>query len=418
MKKILLCSVVIIATFCFISCKQDVSDHIVSDDSILLKMWVFERNDDDSYSIKKYKGEGSQSVVIPSVCKGKPVTGIVGSAFKDCSALKKITIPSSMTSISRFAFSGCSGLESIEVESDNSVYYSNGNCLIERASMTLVLGCRNSIIPEGVTVIGSQAFSGCSGLTEITIPSSVTTIGVGAFFGCNGLTEITMHEDVTSIGSSAFSGCSGLTSITMPKSVTSIGYFAFSGCRDLTSITISSSVTYIDRCAFQSCGLTSIKIPSSVTYIADDAFYLCNDCESIEVEEGNSTYYSEGNCLIRLDSKALFLGCKNSVIPSDVTGIMHDAFSYCNGLTEITIPSSVTCIKTCAFSSCSGLTSIAIPKSVTTIESHAFDGCSGLDNIVYSGTKTQWNSIERDSSWNNNTGNYTIHCTDGDIAKN
>ncbi len=227
----------------------------------------------------------------------------------------------------------------------------------------------------------------------------------------------------------------------MPKSVTSIGYFAFSGCRDLTSITISSSVTYIDRCAFQSCGLTSIKIPSSVTYIADDAFYLCNDCESIEVEEGNSTYYSEGNCLIRLDSKALFLGCKNSVIPSDVTGIMHDAFSYCNGLTEITIPSSVTyigagafsgcsglteitipssvtCIKTCAFSSCSGLTSIAIPKSVTTIESHAFDGCSGLDNIVYSGTKTQWNSIERDSSWNNNTGNYTIHCTDGDIAKN
>jgi len=105
-------------------------------------------------------------------------------------------------------------------------------------------------------------------------------------------------------------------------------------------------------------------------------------------------------------------------IPASVTSIGDRAFEDCNGLTSITIPSSVTSIGDRAFAGCNGLTSITIPSSVTSIGSAAFRNCNSLVDINYSGTKAQWNSIQKGSYWNYNTGDYIIHCTDGDMAKN
>lgn len=88
-----------------------------------------------------------------------------------------------------------------------------------------------------LTLIGSNGFDGCTGLTSITIPNSVTSIGDWAFSNCKGLTSITIPNSVTSIGSSTFYNCRGLTLITIPNSVTSIGVNIFNGCTRLTSIT-------------------------------------------------------------------------------------------------------------------------------------------------------------------------------------
>ncbi|MGM9632670.1 MAG: hypothetical protein ACI3XL_06240 [Eubacteriales bacterium] len=77
---------------------------------------------------------------------------------------------------------------------------------------------------------------------------------------------------------------------------------------------------------------------------------------------------------------------------------------------------SVTGLGTCAD------TDIVIPKAyegkpVTGIGWRAFYDCSGLTDIHYKGTKAEWNAIEKFGDWNDYTGSYTIHCTDGDLSK-
>ena len=77
----------------------------------------------------------------------------------------------------------------------------------------------NYIIPNGVTHIGDEAFSGCESLTSINIPNSVTNIGNCAFYGCGFLKSINIPDRVTNIGDRAFSFCRSLTNINIPSSV-------------------------------------------------------------------------------------------------------------------------------------------------------------------------------------------------------
>ncbi len=179
---------------------------------------------------------------LANVTMGNRVTSIGSNAFKNCESLTSIRIPSGVTHIGEKAFCGCGGLTSIIVEDGNKVYRSAGNCLIETASKTLILGCKNSVIPNdgSVTIIGENAFYDCSGLTSITIPGSVTSIGKAAFDNCSGLRDLTISNGVTSIGENAFFMCSSLTSITIPNSVTSIGHAAFYACDSLTSVTFEN----------------------------------------------------------------------------------------------------------------------------------------------------------------------------------
>ena len=85
-------------------------------------------------------------------------------------------------------------------------------------------------------VIGSYAFSGCSGLTSLTLPAGITWIGFEAFRGCSGLTSLTLPDGITEIYNGTFYGCSGLTSLTLPAGITEIDSEAFYGCSGLTSV--------------------------------------------------------------------------------------------------------------------------------------------------------------------------------------
>lgn len=413
-----------------------------------------------------------ESVVIPN-----GVTRIDNDTFYNCGGLKNVVIPSSVTSIADNAFAFCRNLETLTIEEGNVSYRSVGNCIINTKTKTLLRGCKNSVIPTdgSVTVIGSNAFNGCSGLVKAVIPASITKIETGAFSYCNDLETFVVEEgntmyknagdclieiktkklvvgcknsvipndgSVTTIGAYGFYGCSGLVTLEIPSSIKTISRYSFVGCKDLVSVTMQDGVTRVESMAFYSCkNLKSVEFSASVTDISNQAFSECGGLEKLTVKEGNNTYHSAGNCIIHTAKKELVVGCKNSVIPTDgsvtsigmlafkgrkdlksidipssVTNIGGSAFAN-SGLTNVVISSSVTELGNYAFSGCEDLESVVIGKGVTKIGSTAFEQCGKLVKIEYQGTISEWKAIEKESNWDRKTGEYTVTCTDGTLSK-
>ncbi|MBO7231137.1 MAG: leucine-rich repeat domain-containing protein, partial [Bacteroidaceae bacterium] len=178
-------------------------------------------------------------------------------AFRNCSGLTSIEIPTSVTSIGEAAFRNCSGLTSI-------------------------------IIPNSVTSIGSSAFEGCTGLTSITIPNSVTSIGNGAFNGCAELISVEFNaENCTSMGSSSslvFADCTSLSTLTFGENVKKIPAYAFKGCSNLTTVIIPDNVTNVGNNAFDSCSnLETLCISNTIESIGAKAFANCNKILEIKI---------------------------------------------------------------------------------------------------------------------------------------
>ena len=154
-------------------------------------------------------------------------------AFYNTNKMTTLHIPAGVKVIENGAFYGIEGLEEITVDSANTNYYSNGNCLIEKSTKLLVRGCNNSVIPDGIPEIADYAFTN-SKIQSIELPDSVKKIGNTAFENCKELSEVKTGKGLTDLDISAFLNCNSLQTLYLPSTLTSIGYQALKGINNLT----------------------------------------------------------------------------------------------------------------------------------------------------------------------------------------
>ena len=244
---------------------------------------------------------------------------------------------------------------------------------------------KSVILPNTLTAIGTQAFWGSS-LVSISIPASVETIEGGAFCRCTALQTVTFEKGSKlktiksgSIWSGVFESCTSLTSIEIPASVETIGWIAFRNCTSLQTVTFEkgSKLKTIETYVFYCTSLTSIEIPASVETIEEDAFLGCSSLKTVTFEKGTQLKTLDG-----------FAGCTSLTtieIPASVETIGNNIFDGCTSLQTVTFEkgSKFKTIGSDVFSDCTSLTSIEIPASVEEIRGSAFFGCSSLKTVTF-----------------------------------
>ncbi len=396
------------------------------------------------------------SLTTVTIGENSQLTTIRNSAFGLCTSLRNIRIPNSVTSIKPASFAGCSELKSIVVGENNPVC----NCIIEKETNTLIQGCNNSIIPDGVASIGDAAFAYLS-LTSITIPNSVTSIEQEAFENCISLTTVIIEENsqLTSIDTWAFDGCSSLTSIIIPEGVTSMGFDVFDACSNLTIYCEATSQPsgwdirwnpdpcpvywggqwiYVDgKPVASNVSLNFVNNDGSEINSSTIQIVYNEDATQFRIEGivSNNDTYTSGEILNNQDQEFYFFSTnqnwgsgslstqdcyytstENNPIwyntPQTAT-TLYSIFLTLNCTdgtqdtigtnTDIIISHNVTLIPDQAFVNNTTITSILIPNGVTSIGEYAFNGCSGLESIKIGANNSAYYSsgdclIERETN--------------------
>lgn len=193
-------------------------------------------------------------------------------SFSDCTSLESIVIPKNVRVIEEGAFSFCPSLSSISVDEANPYFDSRNHCnaIVEKEGSRLISGCKNTVIPNDILIIGAECFNGCSDLHSIEIPECVLAIESVAFAN-TALVDVILPSQLETIGGYAFANCFNLSSVVMDNLVKSVGSGAFNGCTKLQSIELSQSLLEIHSYAFTGC-----------TNLEDVISYAEKPCEIVE----------------------------------------------------------------------------------------------------------------------------------------
>lgn len=241
--------------------------------------------EDDVFPVNSFSGLFDKLITVKLP---KSIKSIGSSAFRACSNLMEVEFQTGLESISNSAFNGCSKLKEVEfqkgLKSIGSYAFCNCGSIrtikLKEGLETIgdyAFGYTNNdsgypqeeelIIPNGVTSIGSYAFSGNTNLVRVALPSSLKTMGEGAFKGCRQLESISLPTSLNTIPGYAFVNCSSLKEVRIPSTITSIGNDAFSGCSKLSDVyTYIVEPTPIRMNTFSTYTTSTLHVPSTSYY--------------------------------------------------------------------------------------------------------------------------------------------------------
>ena len=370
---------------------------------------------------------------LTSVDFGANVVSILDYAFIACTALTSVTFPDSVETIGVGAFQQCSDLTSItfgtgvtsigdnafddcidmvvsgQVHNLPAAFQSESEqirifgevdpnyvLIVESEVVTGYYG----VLPSEITIsnnIAASAFSGSTTLTSITFGAGVTTIGNNAFSGCTGITglgqlvgfpaSLTNDTDISRIFGKTFTGfiISGTTllgyngtipdPLVIPDEIETIAASAFAASYPLTSITFGANVTAIGDSAFAACANITL-LSQLVNFPAS----LTNNTDITRIF-GKTLY----GLLVSGTTLTGYLGTLPSpfTVPSGIQTIGSNAFLNTVGLTSLTLNASLTLIDVNAFGGCTGLGSLVLNASIQSVNASAFAGCTALTSITF-----------------------------------
>ena len=255
-------------------------------------------------------------------------------------------------------------------------------------------------VEDGVTVIGSYAFSRCKYVNKVRIPSSVSQIRTKAFSYCDSL------ENVSYTGSTAqynridiMAGNSELkaalstgvaTIRTYKASSSSISWSLTNGTLTVRGKGKMPAYHFMEAPWFgKRAAIKRIVVGEGITAVSTYAFACCSNVTSVDLPD----------TLSEIGARAFYkdVSLASLELPSGLSTIGRMAFQDCTALKSLTIPSGVKKLPEYICCGCSRLKEVVLPGTITEIGSSAFFG-TDLSQISYTGTKARWSCIRIDIS--------------------
>ena len=262
-------------------------------------------------------------------------------------------------------------------------------------------------VPDGVRVIGREAFRGMAWITDITLPEGLEKIGANAFKGCRQLKNINFPDSLKMIGDFAFHRCHSLEAVTLPNTVESLGKGTFLYCDNLKSIK-AYGVKRIETQTFaNNTSLCSIGLNSGIdcSNFRADVFTGCLGIKDISLSDGYSYHTAnlisalisdeEVNPVVRAIADSLYqsieisdgvlyklhVNLRSFELPEGIRAIAKGCFLDKKGIVSITFPESLEHIDSTAFGNCINLEQITLKDPDLTVDEGAFRGCSNLKRV-------------------------------------
>ena len=389
---------------------------------------------------------------IVSVTLPEGLNGLCEGALLEAS-ITDIKLPSTLKHIGQMCFKCCPELTNLSIPAN--VTWIPNEIADYCPKLTTVQ------LPNTVKAIQAMAFAYCEALESIIIPNSVVWMDCNVFEDCTNLKTVTLSTNMTHLASQFFRDCVSLVSVQNIENIKTFGEDVFMNCTSFTGFYIGDDVIF-EPTSFAGTNMSAYYVsPNHPLYSVTDGVLYSKDGTTIYSYPAAKaeTSFTVPNGVTTIGHKA-FSGCKNLQtinFGNTLTSIEDQAFENCTALTELVIPDNITNIGGSAFSGCSSLVTVDIGAGVEVINSFTFNACNSLRTInalnvkeiygygfgyikpsnylvinvttkltsvqrsafyasryiklMYDGTLSQWNNVEKEWSWY--SGLYSVTCTDG-----
>lgn len=343
--------------------------------------------------------------------------------FAWAEGLERVTLGADTKTLASYTFWYCLSLTTVNVSGQEAV---EGVAVIPEGATEIAsnlfgyTAIRRVSIPNTVTAIGNSAFTNCFDLEELVLPAGLETIG-SYVFEKTSIKQITVPATVTAIGNGAFRYNDKLKKVTFEEgcSVKTIGEYMFLDDVLLTEIVLPDTVETIGLNAVSNTAIASFIVPAAATSIHNKAFAECFSLTEIIVPGENAAYSSRDGILYD-KAQATLIYCPlakggSVTIPGTVTKVealafagnselaeiifaegaeartltiagtkaADSAFAKASGLRRVVLPEGLAQINAYTFQNCKALEEVLLPASLTNIGNNAFDGCAKLATVIF-----------------------------------